>query len=43
MTYELQKIFQSLNSEAIKGQNYKILELMGGKLQHDPKKVIHNF
>ena len=24
-------------------QNYKLSELMGKKLQHDPKKVIHNF
>ena len=24
-------------------QNYKLLELMGTKLQHDPEKVIYNF
>lgn len=24
-------------------QNYKLSELMGCKLQHDPKKMIHNF
>ena len=24
-------------------QNFKLSELMGKKLQHDPKKVIHNF
>ena len=24
-------------------QNYKLSQLMGKKLQHDPKKVIHNF
>ena len=24
-------------------QNYKLSELVGKKLQHDPKKVIHNF
>ena len=23
-------------------QNYKLSELMGGKLQHDPEKVIHD-
>ena len=24
-------------------QNYKLSELMGKKLQHDPRRVIHNF
>ena len=39
--------FIESNKSAIKQvegvQNYKLSELMGGKLQHDPKKVIHNF
>ena len=24
-------------------RNYKLAELLGSKLQHDPKKVIHNY
>lgn len=24
-------------------QNYKLAELLGSKLQHDPKKIIHNY
>ena len=39
--------FIESNKSAIKQvegvQNYKLSELMGGKLQHDPRKVIHNF
>ena len=39
--------FIGSNKRAIKQvervQNYKLSELMGKKLQHDPKKVIHNF
>ena len=41
-----QKFIES-NKKAIKHveevQNYKLSELLGDKLQHDPKKVIHNF
>ena len=39
--------FTESNIKAIKGveevQHYKLLELMGTKLQHDPEKVIYNF
>ena len=39
--------FIESNKRAVKQvegvQNYKLSELMGGKLQHDLKKVIHNF
>ena len=39
--------FIESNKRAIKQeegvQNYKLSELMGGKLQHDPEKVIHDF
>ena len=39
--------FMESNKKAIKHvqevQNYKLSELLGSKLQHDSKKVIHNF
>ena len=39
--------FIESNKKAIKHvqevQHYKLCELLGDKLQHDPKKVIHNF
>ena len=44
---QISKTFLESNIKAIKRvegmQNYKLSELMGKKLQHDPKKVIHNF
>ena len=44
---QISKMFLESNIKTIKRvegmQNYKLSELMGKKLQHDPKKVIHNF
>ena len=44
---QISKTFLESNIKTIKRvegmQNYKLSELMGKKLQHDPKKVIHNF
>ena len=44
---QISKTFLESNIKTIKRvegmQNYKLSELMGKKLQHDPKKVIYNF
>ena len=44
---QISKTFLESNIKTIKRvegmQNYKLSELMGKKLQHGPKKVIHNF